>query len=94
MRVRLGSAAPAAGYLLVSENWDAEWRASIDGKDARVLRGDGTLITVPVPAGARDVVLRYEGRSYARGRAITIASLLVVAIVLVMPPVIRRRRHA
>ena len=94
MRLRLGSASPNAGYLLVSENWDAEWRASVDGKDARVLRGDGTLITVPVPAGAREVVLRYEGRSYARGRAITIASLLVVAIGLALPPVMRRRRPA
>ena len=94
MRVRLGSTAPNAGYLLVSENWDAEWRASVDGKDARVLRGDGTLITVPVPAGAREVVLRYEGRSYARGRAITIISLFVVALGLVLPPVMRRRRAA
>jgi hypothetical protein len=94
MRVQLGDAAPNAGYLLVSENWDAEWRASVDGKAASVLRGDGTLITVPVPAGAREVTLRYEGRSYARGRAITIASLLVVVIGLALPPVMRRRRPA
>jgi hypothetical protein len=94
MRLRLASAAPDASYLLVSENWDAEWRASVDGKDARVLRGDGTLITVPVPAGAREVVLRYEGRSYARGRAITIVSLLVVALGLVVPPAMRRRLAA
>jgi hypothetical protein len=92
MRLQLGSAAPDAGYLLVSENWDVEWRASVDGKDARVLRGDGTLITVPVPVGAREVTLRYEGRSYARGRAITLVSLLVVALGLVLPPVMRRRR--
>jgi hypothetical protein len=94
MRLRLGSAAPDAGYLLVSENWDAEWRANVDGKDAPVLRGDGTMITVPLAAGAREVVLHYEGRSYARGRTITIVSLLVVAIGLVLPPAMRRRRAA
>jgi hypothetical protein len=94
MRLRLGTAAPNAGHLLVSENWDAEWRASVDGKDAPVLRGDGTLITVPVPAGARKVTLRYEGRSYARGRAITAVALLVLVIGLALPPVMRRRRTA
>jgi len=91
IRVQLGSPAPHAGYVLVSENWDAEWRASVDGKDARVLRGDGTLITVPVPSGAREIVLRYEGRSFARGRIITIVSLLVVVIGLALPPLARRR---
>jgi len=90
IRVQLGSPAPHAGYVLVSENWDAEWRASVDGKDARVLRGDGTLITVPVPSGAREIVLRYEGRSFARGRIITIVSLLVVVIGLALPPLARR----
>src|SRR6187402_379129 len=92
MRVRLGTGAPAAGYVLVSENWDAEWRATVDGRDARVLRGDGTLITVPVPAGARDIALRYEGRAYARGRLVTVASLIIIAFGLAGPSAWRRRR--
>jgi hypothetical protein len=91
MRLRLGSGVPAAGYVLVSENWDAEWRARVDGKPGSVLRGDGTLITVPVPAGARAVELRYEGRAYARGRVVTVISLIVVACALVIPNLIRRR---
>jgi hypothetical protein len=92
LRLQLDGPPPNAGYLLVSENWDAEWRASVDGKGATVLRGDGTLITVPVPSGAREVVLRYEGRAYARGRAVTLAALVVVACGLVLPPAFRRRR--
>ena len=91
MRMTLGAGTPAAGYLLVSENWDAEWRATVDGRDARVLRGDGTLITVPLPARAREVVLHYEGRAYRRGRIVTLVSLLVVAAGLVLPLVLRRR---
>jgi len=90
MRVSLGGGALAAGYVLVSENWDTEWGATVDGRAARVLRGDGTLITVPVPAGAREVVLRYEGRAYARGRLVTILSLIVVAAGLLTPVVLRR----
>ena len=91
MRMRLGDGTSAAGFVLVSENWDAEWRATVDGKDARVLRGDGSLITVPVPSGAREVSLSYEGRAYARGRLVTIVSLLVVTLGLVVPVVLRRR---
>jgi len=92
MHMRLGTGTPSSGFLLVSENWDAEWRATVDGKGAPVLRGDGTLITVPVPAGAREVTLRYEGRAYARGRAVTIVSLLVVAIAFAVPLYRRRMR--
>ena len=91
MRMRLGEGTSAAGYLLVSENWDTEWRATVDGKDARVLRGDGSLITVPVPAGARELSLVYEGRAYARGRLVTIISLLVIALAFAVPVVLRRR---
>jgi uncharacterized membrane protein YfhO len=91
MRMQLGAPAPSAGYVLVSENWDQEWRASVDGAAAPVMRGNGTLITVPVPAGARSLELRYEGRAYARGRLVTLLSLLVVALGLVVSVVLRRR---
>jgi len=91
MRMRLGAGTPQAGYVLVSENWDQEWRATIDGRTAPVLRGDVTLIAVPVPAGARVLEIDYEGRAYARGRMITLVSLLIVALGAVVPVVLRRR---
>ena len=92
MRIRLGAGAPSAGYLLVSENWDAEWAATVDGRQAPVLRGDGTLITVPVSAGTHEVALGYGGRAYARGRAVTLAALGVVVLGVALPPAFRRRR--
>ena len=88
MHMRLSAAPPAAGYVLVSENWDSEWRATVDGRDARVLRGDATLITVPVPAGAREIIVRYEGRAYARGTVITLIALLIVVLGLIAPRVL------
>ena len=53
---------------------------------------------VPVAVDLERAVLvledgtRYEGRAYARGRAVTLASLAVVACGLVLPPAFRRRR--
>jgi hypothetical protein len=82
MRVQIRDPLSAPGYVLVSENWDAPWRARVDGRDARVLRGDETLITVPVPVGAREIVLSYENRLYALGRMITLTCLGVVLVAL------------
>ncbi|HEX6053238.1 MAG TPA: hypothetical protein VFZ21_28415, partial [Gemmatimonadaceae bacterium] len=94
MRMQLGAPAPSAGHVLVSENWDQEWRATVDGRETPVQRGNVSLITVPVPAGAREIVLDYEGRAFARGRTISLVSLLVVAIGLIAPVLIRRRSGA
>jgi hypothetical protein len=85
MRMRLGGGTPSAGYVLVSENWDSEWRATVDGRSVPVLRGDGTLITVPVPAGARDLRVWYDDRVYARGRLVTIIAFLVIVVAFVAP---------
>jgi hypothetical protein len=91
MRMRLGAGTPQAGYVLVSENWDQEWTATVDGKAAPVYRGDVSLIAVPVPAGARVLELHYAGRAYARGRTVTFLSLLIVALGAIVPVVLRRR---
>lgn len=92
MRVRLSPAAPQPAYLVVSENWYPEWRATVDGVPAPVVRGNVAVITVPVEPGAEVVELHYESAAYARGKALTIASLAVAMLGLVVPPVIRRRR--
>lgn len=92
MHVRLATAAPSAGYVLVSENWDTGWRATVDGRPVPVRRGDGTLITVPVSAGAQSIQLSYESAGYDRGRVIAIVSLLIVAIAMLAPPRLRKSR--
>lgn len=73
----------SVGWLMVSEAWDAGWRAEVDGRSTPVLRGDGGLMAVPLgPAGAREVLLRYRPRSVLLGLAITLAGLMGVLAVL------------
>lgn len=84
MRIALGAGAPA-GYVVVSENWDSEWRATVDGRPARVVRGDATLITIPIDAGAREIALSYAGHAYARGSLVTLISLLLVIAGFAVP---------
>ena len=74
----------SAGWLMVSEAWDAGWRAEVDGAPTPVLRGDGGLMAVPLgPAGAREVRLRFLPTSVLVGLAISLAGLVgVLGLVL------------
>ena len=76
MRIMLSDASAAPVYLLVSENWYPDWHATVDGKAAPVHRGDYALLSVPLPAGAREVRLEFTSQAYARGRLITGVALL------------------
>ena len=91
--ISLEPAPPAASYLLVAENWYPDWHATVDGAPAAVYRGDQTLITVPLPQGARRVELAFDSHDYRTGRRATFLSLLVLALGLVVPPLWRRRRR-
>jgi len=93
MTIALDPAPTQPSYVLVSENWYPDWHAAVDGAPAAVLRGDYTLITVPVLAGAKRVELTFRSRDYETGRAISLGSLLLVAGVAV-GPLVRRRRNA
>ncbi len=92
MRFRLEPAAPRDGYLVVSENWYTDWRATVDGVEASVVRGNASLIAVVIPAGAQIVELRFLSSDYALGKWISFLSLALVAVGLVLPPVRRRRK--
>ena len=78
--ITLDPTPPADSYLLIAENWYPDWRATVDGQAAQVLRGDHTFLTVPVTAGSKRVELTFSSRHYARGRLITWVSLLLLAV--------------
>ena len=77
-------------YLVVSENWYKDWKATVDGAPAPVLRGDESLITVPIHAGARSVVLSFEPADYAKGKLITQVSLFLIVLLAGVPVAMRR----
>ena len=79
---------------MIAENWHPDWQASVDGRPAATLRGDFSLITVPVPAGARTVELVFRSQDYETGKAISLASLALLVVIAVAPLVARRVRHA
>jgi uncharacterized membrane protein YfhO len=94
MTIALDPAPPAPSYVLLAENWFPEWQAAVDGQPAPVLRGNYTMLTVAVPAGARLVELAFRSPTYQLGKRLTLVSLVIVAGALAAPLLGRWRRRA
>lgn len=76
-QLTLNVPAGGAGLLVVSEIWDAGWRATVDGQPVPLIRADGVLLGVPVSAGTHTVTLRYQPTSFRQGMWLSIAGLLI-----------------
>ena len=85
MTIALRGSDSTAGHLLVSENWYPDWRAEVDGRAATVRRLDHTLLGVDLPAGAREVRLRFDSPYYANGKLLSALSLLAAAGMILLP---------
>jgi len=94
MRIALQGAAAKPSYLIVGETWYPDWHATVDGKRAPVHRADHALISVVLPPGAREVSLHFASAAYAQGKLVTLAALLVTALLLATPLWTRRRSKA
>lgn len=69
--------------LVISEvYYPAGWKASIDGVEAPIMRANHLLRAVVVPAGAREVVLRFDPASRAASSAVSAATTVAVYLVL------------
>jgi membrane protein YfhO len=80
MTIVLDPPPPQDSYLLISENWYPDWHATVDGQPVTALRGDQTFLTIPVKAGSKQVEMAFSSEYYARGKLVTIASLLLLAV--------------
>jgi hypothetical protein len=72
-------------YLVVSENWYKDWRATIDGRAAVPLAAHSTLLSVPIPPGAKEVRFEVRSDAYRLGRLLTLLSAVIVAGLVVAP---------
>ena len=72
-------------YLVVSENWYQDWRATIDGRPVVPLAAHSTLLSVPIPPGAKEVRFEVRSDAYRLGRLLTLLSAVIVAGLVVAP---------
>ncbi len=90
MDIALSGSSPRQTYLVIGENWYTRWHATVDGTPVKPVRGDNTLLTVPLPPGARAVSLWYHDPSYVQGKWITALSVMIAGL-LMLGPLVRRR---
>jgi hypothetical protein len=67
---RLVVRAMGPGLLVVTEGWDAGWRAEVDGEVAPALRVNGMSIGVALEPGTHLVRLRHRARGLSAGLAL------------------------
>lgn len=67
------------GWLVFHDTWAPGWKATVDGRDADVVRADHACRAVHVPAGARVVRTWYEPWSLRIGFSLTLLSLALAA---------------
>jgi hypothetical protein len=91
MSIALDPPPTDSSYVLIAENWYLDWSVAIDGHPGQVLRGDNSLLTIPVAAGARRLELSYHSRAISRGIKIGLVSLLIVIAGFIVPPAWQRR---
>jgi hypothetical protein len=72
----------APGLLVISEPAHPGWRATLDGKEARLLTADYALLAVAVPAGEHTIFLRMTSRPLDAG--LLLAGAAVVALLALL----------
>jgi hypothetical protein len=83
---------PAPALLRLADAWYPDWRATVDGRPARILRADYLLRAVPVPAGRHAVVFRFTSKAVRDGLRLSIGSLVAIAGLIVWGTWRGRRR--
>jgi hypothetical protein len=77
--IRIEADAAADGYLVLVDTYDPEWRATVDGRPAPIVRANVAFRAVALTRGHHVVDFRYRPRPVAWGLAIsalTLAGLL------------------
>ena len=84
-------AAPGESFLVVSElYYPLRWKVKIDGREASMVKVNGLLRGVVVPAGSREVRFSYDRSGFETGRWISLGAF-GVALLMVAGGVIGRR---
>ncbi len=81
-----------AGWLVVADSLQDDWRAYVNGVEAPLEDADHVGVAVALDAGTHRVELRYDPSGWDEGRLVSLLSVLAVVAIVVLPT--RGRRDA
>lgn len=90
-------ASSPGGLVVLTDQWYPGWRATVDGRDAPILRVDTALRAVAVGPGSHTIEYRYAPRWPLRGLGVTALTAALVGVVCTRRRIVaaaERRRHA
>ena len=67
------------GFVVVTEAAWPGWRAYVDGRRTRTVIANHAFLAIPVTSGRHAIRLRFLPQSFVIGRAVTLATLLLIA---------------
>lgn len=77
--------------LVLTDTFYPGWKATIDGKQADILRANLLFRAILVPAGEHVVVFEYEPQSFRLGVIFAMLSLLSIVLGLIMPMILKAK---
>jgi hypothetical protein len=89
--VEIKTSSIAPGMLVLADQAFPGWVAFVDGRETPIFTAYHTLRAVYVPGGDHDVRFEYRPVSVQIGAVISLGSLLVLALLPVLGPLLRRR---
>jgi hypothetical protein len=88
-RIIVGAQMETPGLVILTDRWDAGWKAYVEGKRAPILVADHALRGVVLPAGPSRVEFRYEPDSFSWGLRLAgggAAGLLIWLFIILRKP--------
>ena len=82
--IQLSQPATPGSALIISENYYPGWTALVDGKTATLARAEYNLIGIPLPTGAKSVVISFKDPRYDTGKFITWIALALTALLIML----------
>jgi Bacterial membrane protein YfhO len=82
--IKLSVDTPEPGYLILSNSYYPGWRATVNGKEEKILKADYAMMALSVPAGTSLIEYRFDPISFKIGLGITLISLILVGLILII----------
>jgi hypothetical protein len=80
--------------LVVSQDWERGWHATVDGEPVPVLRTNGLVIGLPVPRGHHVVHIAFTPRGLRWGALIALLSILATFLAAPLISLVRTTRRS
>jgi len=78
------------GVLVVGEVYYKDWKATVDGQPAEILRANHVLRAVALPAGKHDVIFKYDSSVVKEGATVSIVTFIVTLVACLVAALWRR----